>query len=345
MKILFAILLFAAAASANTVNLSSYATANDGLDDSAGFRAAIADLPEGGTIIIDGGTWNLNSPVSFVTYSGSNSYTLKGQKGAVLKPRLGPSQVLFVSGNQYQMSFEDLIVLSDQEGTDMNMFVYADYLSQLRIRGCQFLGLRVQTSLIYAGIADVVIKDSLFHGLSAGEAVIIAKDSRGLTVEDSEFFDYASFNGHYYSKTPFGVPAWIKITSTNKTVNALGQRGLMLSNVRFDEGSTYAVDATGILFLRATNVLVNVSGVDAGAGFNLNDVKYAEVKMSMFGYSGFPRPAIKAFNNTTVYVDGVALGAEVFYGVKDATSQAFFNLKACTRGCYFNTDYNAAATR
>jgi hypothetical protein len=336
MKTLFLILLFVSAASAGTVNLSSYATPNDGHCDAAGLQAAITDLPGGGTIVVEAGTWNLNSPVSFVTYTGNNSYTLKGQKGAVIKPDLGPSQILFVSGNQNQMNFEDLVVVGDQgSAADFGMFAYVDYTAQLRIIGCQFLGLRAQSSLIYAGIADVVVKDSQFNGLAAGEAVIRTNNSRGLTVQDSEFFDYANFNGGYYSKTPYGVPAWIKMTSTNKTVNATGQRGLVLNNVRFDEGSTYAVDAQGILFIQATNVMVNVSGVTAGAGFNLNDVKYAEIKMSMFGYSGYARPAVKAINNTTVYLDGVSLGAQVFYGVKDQSSQAFFNLKACTSGCSF----------
>lgn len=335
MKTILAILLFASAISANVVRLSDYATPDDGMDDSPGLQDAVRKMPRGGTIIIDAGVWNLNSPVNFITYATNNSFIIKGQKGAVIKPRLTSTEILFRSGNQNQIQFEDLIVIGEGKHADFRNFLYVDNSVQLRITGCQFFGLSAQSSVIFIGNADAVIKDTLFHGLSSGEGVIRANESRGLTITDSEFIDYGNFDGTYYSKTPNGNPAWIKATSTSTTVNAMGQRGIALSNVRFDEGALYALDASGISYIQAKGVLVNVSGMDDGAGINLNNVKYAEIKISQFGHATAPRPAIKAFNNTTVYIDSVTVGAGVYFGLRDPGSQAFFNLRACSAGCTF----------
>jgi hypothetical protein len=337
-KIIFTVLLLVSAVSAGGVNLADYTTPNDGLDDSPGFQKAIADLPAGGTIIVGAGTWNLNSPVSFVTYTNSNnSYTIKGQKGAVIKPDLTPWQTLFVSGNQNQINFEDLLVIGDENpgDDDFDKFLYVAYTSQLRIKGCQFIGLKSRSSLIFVANTDAVIRDTLFMGLASGDGVLRTDESKGLSVIDSEFFDYAAYNGAYYSKTPSGNPAWIKVTATKSNTNAMAQRGLFLNNVRFDEGARHAVIAIGTTYVQANSVMVNVPGIDGSGGVYLSDVKYAEIKASHFGYSQYPRPAVKAFNNTVVSIDAVSLGDKVFYGTRDQSSQAFFNLRACNASCSF----------
>jgi hypothetical protein len=344
MKTLFLVLLLAVSAFSNKVRLSDYATANDGQNDSPGLQRAINDLGKtgGGTLVIDAGEWNLNSPVTFVTYENlNNSFIIEGQKDSFIFPALPAGQALFTAGNQNQIVFKDLIVVGDPSKTfDLDKFIHASFVEQLRVTGCQFFGLKARASLIYVGNTDAVIKDALFLGLSSGDAVINAENFRGLSVTDSEFVDYGFLNGAYYSKTPLGNNAWIKAYSDAESarIDALAQRPLLLQNVRFDEGANFALDARGISYIEAKSVMDNLASVDGSAGFRLDNVGYAEIKMSKFGYTNNSRPAIRALNNTIVYIDGMSVGKGVFYGTRDSGSQAYFNLKACIGGCSFTTD-------
>jgi hypothetical protein len=341
MKTSFLICILALSAFCNQVKLSDYTAPNDNLNDSPGLQKAIDEIAAegGGTLIIDAGRWNLNGPISLVTYKNvNNSFAIKGQKGAVILPSLAGGQVLFNAGNQNQVSFEDLVVIGDSSvAEDLDGFVHASYVEQLRITGCQFFGLKSRSSLIDVGNTDAVVRDTLFMGISAGDAVIKAENFRGLSVFDSQFIDYGNLNGAFYSKTYMGVGAWIRASADSAAANAISQRPLVLHSVRFDEGANIALDARGVSYIQADGIMSNVSSLKDGAGFNLDNVDYAEIKMSKFGYTKAARPAVRAMNNTVVYVDGMTVGNGVFSGVRDSGSQAFFNLRSCTSGCEFQT--------
>ncbi len=309
---------------ANTVKLSDYATPNDSLDDSADMQTAVDAIPNGGTLIIDAGVWDIQAMVNFTPTAQNNSILVKGDKGAIIKPDL-PGIMFNFSGHN-QVTLQDLIFLGDGgTGADAGYVIVASG-AQTRIIGCQFIGLRVTDSVIYLGNTDAVLKDDVFHGLSSIQ-VIEALNSRGLTVQDSEFFDYGNFNGTYYSKTSLGNLAWVKVSATAfPTPNANAQRGVTISNVRFDEGSKYAVDITNVRYVDISNINVNVSGVTGSSGVILDNVRLARIDRSMFGFTTSARAAMTLSNNTTVRVDGLTLGGGVFQVTKDSSSVAYISM-------------------
>jgi hypothetical protein len=318
--------------SANIYKLTDYATPGDGLDDSAGFQAAIDDLIShgGGTLLVTEGEWILNRRINLQTFEKiQTSIVIKGTKGAVIFPFLRSKEVLFSAANHNQLSFEDLVVVGNMNiAVDFGGFVEAGYVNQFRMDGCQFYGLRTGKSLIHLGNTDAVIKNTLFHGLS-GDDVIYADNTRGLTVIDSEFIDYGHFNGHFYSKTPMGIANWIRIENAPLGAGVFSRRTAKIENVKFDEGANHCINVTNIPFLQVSGISVNVSTVTIASALLLNNVQYAEIKMSQFGYAQYPRPAITALDHTVVYVDSILLGNGVFYGIRDATSDATFNPKTC----------------
>jgi polygalacturonase len=320
--------------SAKTVNLSDYATPNDGQDDSPGFQDAINDLKEsaGGTIVVTEGRWDLKGQIN-ILYSLTASVKIVGSKGAVIAPHLAPNQILFYMGNLNQFEMRDLIFVGDgMAQPDLGYLLYTNYVDQTKILGCQFYGLWAAESLIFIGNSDAVIEDSLFHGIASRVANVSAVNFRGLTVSSTQFIDYGNYAGGYYSKTPYGNPTWIKLegNASSLTANALSQRGVIISDVRFDEGARYAVDATNVSFLTVRRVMTNVSGMGDSTGIRMSNVGYATIEQSKFGYAAEPRPAVTALNNTRVLLNGLLVGNGVYHGAKDQTSEIHFDERFCT---------------
>src|SRR5262245_65281309 len=109
LTLLAVFLVCSVVAEAKTVKLADYATPNDNTDDSTGFQRAIQDLEsEGGTLIVDGGTYILNQTVRFQQVGNYVSYRIVGDKGSVLKMGGYPNNEGFVIGNVNQIEFKDL---------------------------------------------------------------------------------------------------------------------------------------------------------------------------------------------------------------------------------------------
>jgi hypothetical protein len=179
-----------------------------------------------------------------------------------------------------------------------------------------------------------VLENVQFDGDAADVAVINALNFSGLTVKSAEFLDYGNFRSGYYSKSPNNIGPWIKAEFENGILppNATGQRVVRLQDIRFDEGASNAVKLKNVSQFTASGLTVNVSGVDGSAGVFLDNVEYAELKLSRFGYTSNPRPAIKATNNSTVEIAGISVGGGVFTGEFDKTSRTIYNDQTC-RGC------------
>lgn len=332
MKTLFLILILSVTTFTQTLTVSDYCTANDGNDDAACVQGIVDAIPSGGTILFDAGVWDLKGRVDFTTSTNdNNSFLIKGDKGAIIKPDYNGT--IFYAGTHNQLVFQNLIFLGDgvSANHDVTYLIYASSGLRTKIDGCQFIGVKATYSVIYAANTDLVISDTSFHGLSSSVASVEANNARGLTVRDSEFFDYSQFNNVYYSKTSQGVGAWIKAYApSHATANANGNRGVILENVRFDEGALKTAIFQNLKYVRVENVMVNVVGVTYGAGMVFDNVRLASVKRSFFGYSGNARPAFVLTNSSKVNVEGLTLGASVFQSTVDGTST--INVSDCD-GC------------
>ena len=334
--------LFCFSASAKTLNLSDYATPDDGQDDSVGFQRAINDLKEagGGTLIVNSGEWDLGSRLDLTTYGNYISYLIRGDKGAVIHLALGENGLGIYAGNANQVELRDLVFLGDSTVDYDAQYLYlANYTAKTIVSGCQFYGIRAKSSLFYLGNTDAVFDNDQFDGDAANEGIIHAVNFSGLTVRSSEFLDYGNFRSEYYSKTPNNGGPWINAEVQNGIIppNALGQRVVRVQDVRFDEGAGNAVKLTNISQFLASGLMVNVSSVDGSAGLVLNNVGYSEIKFSAFGYTQYVRPGIMVTNNSTASIAGITVGGGVFTAFKDSSSDVIFD-KTC-KGCLVQQEF------
>lgn len=331
-SVLIMTVVFCMCVSAKTVNLADYTTPNDGANDSPGFQSAIDDLKEsgGGTVMVTDGRWDFKDSIN-ILYSITMSVRIFGTKSAIMAPDLPPNGILFYMGNLNQFEMRDLVFVGDgTSAPDLGHLLYSSYVEHTKITGCQFFGLRAAQSLIYIGNTDALIEDSLFLGISSGVANITAESFRGLTVAHSQFIDYGNLLGVYYSKTPYGNGAWIKVDGgTFVSANALSQRAVIINDVRFDEGAKYAIDAKNVSFLNVRGILTNVSGVGEAAGIKMSNVEFARIEQSKFGYPSTARPALVALNNSKVLIDGLSVSQGVYYGEQDQTSEIHFDERFC----------------
>lgn len=336
---LLTITLLTISISAASVNLSDYATPDDGLDDSAGFQEAIDDLKSdgGGTITVTSGTWDINTTLDFTTSNNYISFKIIGDKGAVIRPFIDSYEALFKVGNNNQVAFTDLIVLgSSGSEYDAGMIISALYTGQLRVVGCQFLGLRVRDSLIFVGMAtDAIIESSQFSGNASDVALIHGLDYVGLTIRTVEIYDYANFKDTYLSKSPSNIGNWIRAESTRPSSGVLanGQRVVRLEDIRMDEAAPQSVFIKNAANVKASGILVRISNTDGAAGMVFENVEFAEVTMSKFGYSSAPRPAIKAINRSKILTSGISVGFGVYYGEADTSSTIFIDERFCQTDC------------
>lgn len=314
------------ASGGGTVKLSDYAVPDDGENDAVGFQNAVNDLKanKGGTLIVDGGVWNLDSMVNFST-PGNNyiSYKVIGDGGSVIKLGLGQSGIGFYAGNTNQITLDNLIFTGDDStaGYDCNFVLLSTYSEKTTIKNTQFFGIRAKHSLIYAGNTDMVIENTQFAGNASDTANVYgAFDLRGLTIENTDFRDYGNFLDKYYSKTPQGVTAWIMVERDAQTaVNYYAAR-VRLTDLRLDEGAKYGISIKNVPHVTADALRINVSGILNSAGIVLDNVKYADVKDSVFGYTTNSRPAIKLSNHTNVKATRLTFGNNVYFAELDITS-------------------------
>jgi hypothetical protein len=304
---------------ARTVRLDDYGTPDDNQDDSSAFQQAVDDLSGsgGGTLVVSEGTWDVKNTINLVNPATNiTSVRISGNKGAILMLALNEEKTFLYIGNGVQVELFGLIMLPKNMNPvfDAGYILTAAYTGQTMIQNCAFLGLMVKYDLIKISNTDLIVEKSIFGGNAAGGAQIHGVDFSGLTVRDTVFLDYYQYHDTYYSKTPHNGGMWIKAENTTMpAVNAMTTKAVTISNSRFDEGAPVAIYAKNTPFVDITDVNINVAGIASGIGIYLDNVKYAQIKLSGFGYSPAERPAVKAVNNSTVEVVGLRFGNGVFF--------------------------------
>jgi hypothetical protein len=314
---------------ARTVRLADYGTPDDNLDDSTGFQQAVNDLAGsgGGTLVIGEGVWNVDNGINLVNPSNNvTSIRISGNKGATLKLALNEERAFLAIGNGIQAELSGLIVIPKNMGNvyDAGYFLTSAYTGQTIIQNCNFLGLYMKYDLISAGNTDLIIEKSIFGGNAAGGAQVHVKNFGGATIRDSLFLDYYQFQDVFYSKTPLNTGNWVKAENDSMPgVNAMSPKAITISNSRFDEGAVVAIWVKNCPYVDITDTHINVAGVSGGSAVRLDNVKYAQIKLSSFGYSVNERPAVTAVNNSTVEVIGLRFGNGVYFANMERTTKMY----------------------
>ncbi len=307
---------------AKTVNLTDYgAIANDGNDDAPALQLAVNDLKanDGGTVIFPGGTIDLRSKTSLITGSIFIGYKLKGDKGSIVRVNTGIGTGTFDIGNANQIEFDGLTFVGGSPEIDTEYLLVSGYTSQTIIRNCQFFGLYARVAIFLLENTDALIENSQFDGSGGGYATIYATKFQGLTVRNSTFIDYANFRDLFTKNLP--VQTWIRA----ETTEAKTARVLRLEDVRMDEAAFYGLHVIGVNHVNVSGLAINVYSHDPGTGILLDNVKYAEIKQSIFGLRPNPRAAIRAINNTTAVVTALTLADGVTYMERDSSSNIITN--------------------
>jgi hypothetical protein len=256
---------------------------------------------------------------------------LTGDGGAFIRLNGGSDTDYFQFGNVNQVEIYGLIFYAQGDQVmNARSVIQSGYTGQTDITNCSFFGIGASDSIIDAHNTDLIVEKSQFDGSAGSAGVIHSTTSRGITVKNSSFIDYATFLDMYLSKTPFIMPpAWINIENKDPQFGANGQRVARIQDCRFDEGAHKAIRIQNHKVVDITGISVNLSGVDDSGGVLLDNVEYAEIKFSTFGYVTQPRPAVEIKNKTTLEVTALIFTKSVYFITKDKTSS--FTTKACAK--------------
>lgn len=322
MKTLLLILFLSLASFAKTVNVSAYATPNDGLDDSAGFQAAVNAVKTGGggTVTVPEGIWDIKNTVYLGgTYA---SVIMRGDFGTTIRVATLPGWFAFESGNANSFEFRDLVFIpiDPQEGVDTGAVLASNYTEITRIINCRFIGIRATYGVIMTSNTDLTIEGTQFDGSAAGQGVIWGNDSAGfrsITLRSVLFRDYGNFNGVYYSKSQF-ANAWVRVDGGQQVINANWGGTLVIDGGRYDEAALGVIEAYSVRNVQVRNIAANLNGTSGGRGIVFDNVKYGVLESSVFGYNA--KNALQLRNNSTAEVSKLAFGNGAVLGTADGTS-------------------------
>jgi hypothetical protein len=299
---------------------------NDGIDDAEAVQSAINEVLSsgGGKVIFPSGKLEIHNNIQILPngYVGAE-VKLQGNRGSIVEVSTGAGGIAFYAGNLNVFTVEDLIIVGknvsaqDSEFYDAKYVIFSSYVQQTNIIRCQFYGLGVpnEGAIIYFGNTDGKVIDSQLDGnlgLYPNGAVVMAENTRGLTVSRTTFLDYANLHGEYLSKTPSYTGAWIKVKG-GLPLNANGMRRVVIEDSRFDEGSAIAISIENVPWVYIAGNSVNVNGAQPGKGVYLNNIDHAKIEQCWFGYATTSRPALFLQNVKAVEVTSVKLSDNVYF--------------------------------
>lgn len=323
------IILFTLTTQARTLRLSDYGIAGDSVDDSQSFQTAVNDLSTsgGGTLVITEGIWDFESGINLVNQANNvTSIRISGNKGAVIRIGLNQESTFLNIGNGIQAELSGLVVVSKTAGQvyDGGYFLRSQYTGQTIIQNSNFFGLMMKYDFINVSNTDLIVEKCIFGGNAASGAQIHAVNFSGVTVRDTLFLDYYNHLDVHYSKTPYNMGMWIKAENdAMPVINAMGTKAVTVVNSRFDEGARTAIYVRNSPFADISDVLVNLSSISDAAAIRLDNVQFAQIKMSQFGFTAYRRPAIVGTNRSTIEVSGLRFANPVYFAEVDRSTKVF----------------------
>lgn len=301
------------------------AVVDDDLDDSGALQRAIDAVFEkgGGKVLFPSGRININNAITAVPAFVSGDLKFQGTRGSVVEVSVGADKIAFSFGRLNMLRIEDMIFVGKNVTIDSPDFYDAKYVfhstsvDQTTITKCQFFGLAVpdNAAVIYFGNTDARISDTQIDGslaLYPGGSVVLAENSRGLTVTRTTFIDYANLHGTFLTKSTALAGTWIKVIG-NVSGNANGTRRILIEDSRFDEGAATAIDIRDTPFVDIMGVNVNVNNTSVGRAVFLKNVDHARIEQSWFGYATSVRPALDFDNVKGAEVTALKFGGGVYF--------------------------------
>lgn len=317
--------LFFTVNQAKTIEIIDFgAVPDDNRDDTRAVKKAVDKLRSfgGGTLIFPSGTTDINDEIRFHLTGNYQSYLLKGDRGAFIRLNGGSNTNYFSFGNVNQVEFDGLIFYAPNTPVvNAQRVIVSSYVIQTRITNCSFFGIGASVAIVNAQNTDLIVDKTQFEGSAAYQGVIYANTSRGITVTNTTFFDYANFLDMFLTKTPYIISgAWVNVENENPSFGGDGQRVVRIKDSRFDEGALKTIRITNQKTAEISGINVNVSGITGSGGIRLENVEYAEIKKSIFGYTTNQRPAIELYNGSFIEVTALTFNDGVFFLESDETS-------------------------
>lgn len=293
-------------------------------DDSPALQAALDAMAQagGGTLLVPPGRYALATPVREVFSNKASAITIRGVDSA--------SQFLIKSGLATQnIRFDDLgrlvlshltFVGSPGERNDATVTIFISYCSQATIEYCSFYGISTVDwsvgAVVYAHNTDLRVQNSAFLGCTGnstnGSSVVVSDQWMGLTITDTDFFDWGMLNGTYHSKTGISSPyAWVSVKTPTRLSDATSQNVVQLRGVRMDEGALFGFacnpssDGPRVAQVLLSGLRINVSSMGGAAGVFIMRANQVDIDHSWMGFNAYSRSAIRVEDAGNVMLNSV----------------------------------------
>jgi hypothetical protein len=226
---------------------------------------------------------------------------LTGDGSSKIQVDMGASGIPIYGGNLDSLRLRDLALIGTNPTASYVDCLYAvgsTFCFQIDIQNCIFAGIIGVDAIVKAGVSSALrVTATQFGGCSTnpGGAAIDFDGGKRLVVDDCDFLDYQNLENVYYSKSPYGVDAWIACTNGGAS-NGANHQTIDIRNSRFDEGALVAIYVDGYSQVNIKRCAVNVISVLSGKGIYLKNCGHVVITHVNAGYNNNDVPAVEIEN-------------------------------------------------
>jgi len=298
-------------------------------DSSDALQTALWTLYDahGGTLVVPEGTFRLDKPVviDFQGQTVASAVVIRGEgSSSIFRVNVGDGCTAVKIQNAGSVLLENLTFVGGTTKTDAHIAIALEYCAQARIRRCDFYGVASYETtggaVVHASHTNLAIEAASFRGCTGssglGNPVVRVNDWIGLSITETDFIDFGTLNGVYYSKTPLSSAyAWVLVQDPTP-IGVLGQNEVVLRRVQFDEGSYYgiAIQPTKGRVAHVTLSGLRVNGwngsEDLGSGVYITKADEVQIRTSWFGWASRSKAAITLSDVGNAEIDSVICDIE-----------------------------------
>lgn len=277
------------------VNISSYSAEVVNGNWAPAILAALADLPNGGTIVIDADV-TTTSPVVDTSTNYIN-ITFQGDGQHIMRIRPGIANYGLAFANKAIITYRDLVFIgypnTETPSEECYSLIGGGFADMVIVDNCLFAGVYASRGIVDLGTTMGIVTRTKFGG--CGGIHILSDASFSLSVRDVACIDYQNYRGIYYDRQG-SRDAWVRVqnAAVNATVDILNFRG--------DEGAARQIDIDGAAQVILQHVACNLG---SGEGINLTNVLNGIVTNAQFGWTIFDKPTLNIRTCGDITVDGM----------------------------------------